>query len=165
MASSNIRPLSPSVSTPLLPLPSIDDARRPRNPAGARNPSFQIRASEPPIPPVPGRDSAPEAAGLGFDRSPAASASAAGVAELEEAHRLDGFSVSEGLPSGGFVVSRARIRADPGGEGDEHGDPAVVAPPNSEGFRLAEAENSGLRRRRVIGLFAAACGLASSSTV
>jgi len=114
---------------------------------------------------VPGHDSAPEAAGLGLDRPPTASASAAGVAALEEAHRLDVFSVLGGLPSGGFVVSRARIRADPGGEGDEHGDPAVVAPPNSEGFRLAEAENSGLRRRRVIGLFAAACGLASSSTV
>jgi len=114
---------------------------------------------------VPGRDSAPEAAGLGFDRSPAASASAAGVAELEEAHRLDGFSVSEGLPSGGFVVSRARIRGDPGGEGDGRGDPAVVAPPNSEGFRLAEAEDSCLRRPRVIGVFPAAFGLASSSTV
>lgn len=40
------------------------------------------------------------------------------------------------------MVSRARIRGDLGGEGDGHGDPAVLAP-NSEGFRLAEAERFG----------------------
>jgi hypothetical protein len=55
------------------------------------------------------------------------------------------------------VVSRARIRGDPGGEGNGHGDPAVVAPPIRRVSGWQRRKDSGLRRRRVIGLFP--CGV------
>jgi hypothetical protein len=100
-------PLGPMTSSDPFPHPRplsspfpLDDARTRRNPAGARNPSSQIRAPEPSIPPVPGCDSSPVAVGLGLHRSSTASASAAapGVAAHEDAPRFGGFPVPEAFP-------------------------------------------------------------------